>query len=605
MGYNTKFSGTIFTEPQMDWTMRAAIREYCANADVGKVRENSDLDGTCDWKPSDTDFSGLIHNGMEKSYDQDKWLRALINDLLKPAGFVCNGVIECQGEQAGDIWRIYVRDNEVTRDDLAPGAVWEDQYVSEPSYAEKVNAPLTEDTVTALDKELTSGNIARYRRARYPQQDAELFTAAQADEALNALRARLHNTPPEPEPAPSMSSVGAALRDLGNAIAFKATQGVDAVASFVTDIEGALELCTEQGDMAPLDALFKSLRDEHDAEAEQAAKSAAVDDDIPSEGFASSNIDPPEGYGIPEEVKAYVREQLEGNRGSQAALMILQAVHDDDVDALEERTEKLNIPEFTQGLDDAWRLAAANIAKASLPAPAPKLTAEDVTSRYLMTLDQAQEMIDGGAIESGGILFVNEAARDEFAAWVKADRETAEAEHEAAWKKIHAEQAEEEKVREQLRYYDTHDSVTGQDIPDLSEEDEAAAAATLDKAIEDGTAGYTVAPPERRFLDDDNLETWDRESRQTPGKTIKEVIGADIPPSLWDSLDSPNDHLWMIWSNKYSLWWMPNSVGYTEHPGSAGRFTLEQATAIVLKSCRGWDPAQSSVPPTTIVPEHI
>lgn len=42
------------------------------------------------------------------------------------------------------------------------------------------------------------------------------------------------------------------------------------------------------------------------------------------------------------------------------------------------------------------------------------LTAENVSAKYRMSVDEAQSMIDAGAVESGGILFVNAEARDAF-----------------------------------------------------------------------------------------------------------------------------------------------------------------------------------------------
>lgn len=37
---------------------------------------------------------------------------------------------------------------------------------ADPSYADKVNAPLSPETIEALRKELESGEYARFRRAR-------------------------------------------------------------------------------------------------------------------------------------------------------------------------------------------------------------------------------------------------------------------------------------------------------------------------------------------------------------------------------------------------------------------------------------------------------
>lgn len=564
MGYTTKFDGTITVVPRMDWTMRAAIREYCANADVGKVNKNLDLDGTCDWKASD-DFTGLVHNGMEKSYDQDKWLQALINDLLAPAGFICNGIVDAQGEDVADRWRIIVRDNVVERDDFTG-----------PSYAEQVNAPLPTEAAKAINEHLASGDVPKYKRASKGVTDVHVTDASglkstihktgpfrPGDEKLAELRAKLH---PEPEPAQPLSSVGDALRDLGNAIAFKATQGVDAVAGFVTDIEGALELCTQQGDMKPLDALFKSLKAEHDAEATRADQAAAVDDDIPSTG-----------YEIPESVKRYVREYLNDDR-SQTASLIHQALRDNDLDTLEETVKSTGDEQFIQGVDDACRRAAQDIIKADFLArsKAPKLTAEDIASRFPMTVEQAQEMIDGGAVESGDILFVNAKARDEFHAWIDADQGESEAEHAAAWQKIHADQAAEEHVRANLK-------------------------AAHDRLLEEKSA------QESREMYEEAAKA--SQEPQDAG-VYKAVACSGIEDQLWNAVgdsgqrdDTALNHWWLIWSNKHSLWWLPNSSGYTENFNNAGRYTFDQAVAIVKKSSNGWNHQQTSLPPTTMVPD--
>jgi len=401
MGYTTKFDGTITTNPKMDWTMRAAVREYCANADIGKVRKNSDLDGTCDWKASD-DFTGLVHNGMEKSYDQDQWLQALINDLLAPAGFICNGIVDAQGEDVSDRWRIIVRDNVVERDDFTG-----------VSYAEKVNAPLSEETVEALNEELASGNAAKF----HPQEELPPF------------------------------DIGAALTDLGNAITFKSGQGLQAIADFASEVEQALELVDNEGDMGPLNAVFERIKNEHAAEIQRAETAAAVDndipDDFPGEYYGNGVIETGDDYEPNERVRQAAR-----------------------------RLKDIGI---------------------------------DVTDN------------------------------DQMAA------------HKAAWQKIHDDQAAEERVRERLQ-------------------------ATADI-----------------FLDDDNLETW--EPRPVP-----------IPePGPTDYLAA--DPRWMIWSNKHQAWWAPNRIDYTTSFVRAGRYSLEDATSIVKRSCRGWDPQQTSLPPTTMVPD--
>ena len=38
---------------------------------------------------------------------------------------------------------------------------------------------------------------------------------------------------------------------------------------------------------------------------------------------------------------------------------------------------------------------------------------------------------------------------------------------------------------------------------------------------------------------------------------------------------------WLIWSIEHNAWWMPNSMGYTSDRSKAGRYTFQDALAIV------------------------
>lgn len=152
---------------------------------------------------------------------------------------VVNGVIEAQGEETSDHWWLIVKDNEVTVRELAEmmkrmveqsgeplpfnlgdgmaytdlgdafaehadesleiaeaslkfiecrdimaHLPYDDEEDEEPSYADKVNAPLSEATVAALKDELASGNPARYRKRPRPEPtDAEWDAYAEAAQA--------------------------------------------------------------------------------------------------------------------------------------------------------------------------------------------------------------------------------------------------------------------------------------------------------------------------------------------------------------------------------------------------------------------------------------
>lgn len=42
--------------------------------------------------------------------------------------------------------------------------------------------------------------------------------------------------------------------------------------------------------------------------------------------------------------------------------------------------------------------------------------------------------------------------------------------------------------------------------------------------------------------------------------------------------------LFLLWSNKHAMWWLPGAWGYTEHRDEAGRFTQDEAIKHVINS---------------------
>jgi len=41
---------------------------------------------------------------------------------------------------------------------------------------------------------------------------------------------------------------------------------------------------------------------------------------------------------------------------------------------------------------------------------------------------------------------------------------------------------------------------------------------------------------------------------------------------------------WLIWSNQHQGWWAPLELGYVKERDKAGRFTIERATEICVKT---------------------
>jgi hypothetical protein len=89
----------------------------------------------CQWTPT-VDGTAIEWDGGEKFYEAEEWMRYFVDHFLKPGaaaqnassssghgftGFTFNhivsGTINAEGEDPGDLWRIVVVDNVVTRQD--------------------------------------------------------------------------------------------------------------------------------------------------------------------------------------------------------------------------------------------------------------------------------------------------------------------------------------------------------------------------------------------------------------------------------------------------------------------------------------------------------
>lgn len=64
----------------------------------------------CNWIPT-ADGGGIKWNGVEKFYYYVEWLQYIINNFLKPWGYVLNGEVTWQGEREEDTGMILVTNN--------------------------------------------------------------------------------------------------------------------------------------------------------------------------------------------------------------------------------------------------------------------------------------------------------------------------------------------------------------------------------------------------------------------------------------------------------------------------------------------------------------
>jgi len=79
------------------------------------------------WVPTD-DKKGLEWDGSEKFYHSLEWIEYLIERILKPEGYVVNGIVNAQGENPDDQYHIKVVDNVVEKVQGLCG------YVAKPSW---------------------------------------------------------------------------------------------------------------------------------------------------------------------------------------------------------------------------------------------------------------------------------------------------------------------------------------------------------------------------------------------------------------------------------------------------------------------------------------
>jgi hypothetical protein len=120
MGYTTEFSGSIAVEPVLTEDHAAELLAFSEER-----HEGAKFPGYwCNWEPIEQfRFDGTAHrkeygaaiawNNAEKFYSSAEWMKYIIDKFLAPKGYVLNGVIEAQGEDPEDRWRLLVEDNTV------------------------------------------------------------------------------------------------------------------------------------------------------------------------------------------------------------------------------------------------------------------------------------------------------------------------------------------------------------------------------------------------------------------------------------------------------------------------------------------------------------
>jgi len=108
MGYTTEFDGSIELAPPLSLTQFKQLESFAAAQHEGGFPGYY-----CQWVPN-SDGTALVWDGGEKFYNASEWMQYLIDHFIEPWGIKADGVINAEGEDHGDTWRLHVDDNEVS-----------------------------------------------------------------------------------------------------------------------------------------------------------------------------------------------------------------------------------------------------------------------------------------------------------------------------------------------------------------------------------------------------------------------------------------------------------------------------------------------------------
>lgn len=122
MGYNTHVTGAIRIEPPLTWGEFKSSPFDGRDLDI-KLRIDEETVETDDGHLTRKTASALIPSWEEsyKAYHLVEHVQRAI-DSFPGHGFA--GRLECEGEEAGDIWRVVIRDGRAV--EVRPRIVWPD-----------------------------------------------------------------------------------------------------------------------------------------------------------------------------------------------------------------------------------------------------------------------------------------------------------------------------------------------------------------------------------------------------------------------------------------------------------------------------------------------
>lgn len=130
MGYYTRFGGEIRITPPLPW-VEIKTSPFVVTGDYGSVDRDCKL--RIVEESVDTDEGTLIrrhadavvctYDGQTKAYCIVEHLQELLD--LHGEGHTFGGYIEAEGEEAGDLWRLMVKNGRAVK--VEPRIVWPDE----------------------------------------------------------------------------------------------------------------------------------------------------------------------------------------------------------------------------------------------------------------------------------------------------------------------------------------------------------------------------------------------------------------------------------------------------------------------------------------------
>lgn len=128
MGYTTRFIGQIDIEPPIPW---GQIKDSPFLPDNAKKRDGRDLMFVIDEERVDTEQGMLVVRsavGLVSTWEDEARGYNIVEHLQEAVsvhgGYRFVGRIDCEGEDAGDLWRLCVKDGSAVR--VQPRIVWPD-----------------------------------------------------------------------------------------------------------------------------------------------------------------------------------------------------------------------------------------------------------------------------------------------------------------------------------------------------------------------------------------------------------------------------------------------------------------------------------------------